>query len=129
MSEYVSICSTSKGGVDATVAKSNVGVASHKSLEAAAIQILCLCHVACLGTLYAAHEIDMGAVISVIGVAACHLLAYGALLTATIDVEVVAVLDIDGGGTPYLGVLTIAAAEDAHRGEEKLVTLYRGVNA
>lgn len=138
MAQYVGITATGKGIEDTAVAQIHVCVANNGAFISAGIEELALCYVygVVLGTGGAgmlAKQIDGGAVFVVIlvvflveGVFSCiavvgsvwlcsdvgRLTDYTLLATA-IDLEAVASLDVDGGAAPNLGVLTIAAAEDA----------------
>ena len=125
MTKNVGITSTAEGSVDAAVAQVHVGVTSHCSLKAAGVDILgcrdavatsrCACNCAL--------QVDGGAVVCVIAVNASFFLAYYTLLTSAEYEEAVAIVEVDGGRTPYLRLLTIASTEDAQTGKEYLLTL------
>ena len=62
-------------------------------------------------------QIDIGAVSRIVGVLnlSCCLIIFSvtdaAFLTAAENLEHIAAIQVDGGGAPYLGVHTLAAAE------------------
>ena len=130
VSEDIGIACTGKGVEDSTVAEVDVGAAVDKSLETTAIDELSLSHLLTVALSIPCHasdssvQIDVGAVLRIIvsrvGIAR---IADRSQLTAAEYLEGIAAVEVDGGGAPDLGGLTIATAEDIECGTQHVHTL------
>ena len=130
VSEDIGIARTGKGVENSTVAEVDVGAAVDKSLETTAIDELSLSHLLTVALSIPCHasdsavHIDVGAVLRIIvsrvGIAR---IADRSQLTAAEYLEGIAAVEVDGGGAPDFGRLTIATAENIECGTQHVHTL------
>ena len=137
MSQNVGIAGTSESVIDATVTEVDIRITTDVTLVTAAIQIFCLCQVFCR----AVTRIDGRRSVQVHGAAEGRIevvflmieltmfvehitrFSHHTLLTATKNLEGVAVVVVYGGAAPYLGFLTIASTKDGHGQRVQIVAL------
>ena len=124
----VGIAGTTEGIIDAAVAQVDKRIANHITFVTATIDILRL------GEWQARHflrvagirtfHVDGTAVASIIDIlAGIILLTDNTFLTTTEDLESIAVVQVDGGATPYLSLFTLTGTKYRHSNSLHIITL------
>ena len=153
MSQDICITAAGEGVEDTSLAQINIGITCYRTKEGTTIHKFALCHfvtaIILLGdTIVIALQVNITAVTGIVGIviafeyvvvvlrrffcwiifcdsSTCFLqrLTDDASLTATEDLEHIALVQVDSRATPYSGILTIAATKHVERLTQHIHTL------
>ena len=143
MSENIGITTAGEGVENTTITEVDMGAASNQTFESTTVDELTLGHIRTVarsssrytGEIGFAVQVDVGAVIFIRAISPiilldailpiCVFLTNGTLLTATEDLESVALVQVDGGTAPDFRRQTIATTEDIEGRAKHVHTLLR----
>ena len=133
MTQDVGIAGTTEGIIDSSVTQVYIRITADIAFVTATVQVLSLRYVRIrsfrrvdgLDTL----QVDGAAVVGIIDIfSAAILLTYYTFLSATEDLEDIALVQVHRGAAPYLGILTKACTEECHGQGHHVFTLLFVVN-
>ena len=143
MSEDIGITTAGKGVEDTTITEVDMDIAGNQTFESTTIDEFTLGHIWTVARSSSRHtgeggftvQIDIGAVIFIRAISPitlldailpiCVFLTNGTLLTATEDLESIALVQVDGSAAPDFRRQTKATTEDVESRAEHIHTLLR----